>query len=80
MNNLTTKQKIILGIIISIMLIIIGIYGYITLNTQEDSVENSIIDNNQQLDQTLENKEMETENENIEKSNQNTRKRKLNCR
>ncbi len=89
MSNLTTKQKIILGIIISIMLIIIGIYGYTTLNkedTGEELIENSVLDNNEQLKETIENEEQskkqETKNENIENnsetSEQNTRKRKHN--
>lgn len=41
MNNLTIKQKIIIGVIIGIMLIVIGIYGYVSLNNNED---NTIVD------------------------------------
>lgn len=37
MNNLTIKQKIIIGVIIGIMLIVIGIYGYVSLNNNEDN-------------------------------------------
>lgn len=35
MNNLTMKQKIILGVVISIMLIVIGVYGYISIHQEE---------------------------------------------
>lgn len=37
MNNLTIKQKIIIGVIVGIMLIVIGIYGYVSLNNNEDN-------------------------------------------
>lgn len=87
MSNLTTKQKIILGIVVTIMLIIIGIYGYITLNkeenAEEDLIENSIVDGNEEVNQALENEIEDSsnkENKNTEKSSQtpeqNTRKRK----
>ncbi len=36
MSNLTIKQKIILGVIIGIMLTVIGIYGYISLHSEEE--------------------------------------------
>lgn len=35
MSNLTIKQKIILGVIIGGMLTVIGIYGYISLHSEE---------------------------------------------
>lgn len=43
MSNLNTKQKIILGIIILCMVIVIGFYGYTTLNENEDiNIESNI--------------------------------------
>ncbi len=85
MSNLTTKQKIILGIVVTIMLIIIGIYGYITLNKEEnteDLIENSIVDGNEEVNDALKNEIEDSsnkENENIENisqdSEQSTRKR-----
>ncbi len=35
MSNLTMKQKIILGVIIGVMLTVIGIYGYVSLHSEE---------------------------------------------
>lgn len=57
MSNLTTKQKIILGIIVGIMLIIIGIYGYTSIQ-QEDEMDisnissegNNVITQNEQIE------------------------------
>lgn len=40
MNNLTTKQKLIVGGIIGIMAIIIGFYGYSMIGQEEDWEEN----------------------------------------
>ena len=64
MSNLTLKQKIILGIIISLMLIVIGIYGYISLNNDEELEFGEIISDNQiegnveeNIDSNLENLE-----------------------
>lgn len=53
MNNLTTKQKIILGAIISVMVVIIGIYGY-HLMKQED-VEQDVIMNDEKLENIISN-------------------------
>lgn len=39
MNNLTMKQKIILGVVISIMLIVIGIYGYISMHQEGEEMD-----------------------------------------
>lgn len=39
MSNLTIKQKIILGVVIGGMLIVIGIYGYIALNNNEEELD-----------------------------------------
>ncbi len=36
MSNLTMKQKIILGVIIGVMLTVIGIYGYVSLHSEEE--------------------------------------------
>lgn len=38
MNNLTMKQKIILGVVISIMLIVIGVYGYISMHQEGEEM------------------------------------------
>lgn len=48
MNNLTTKQKIIVGGIISVMLIIIGIYGYSTIGKEKWEEDILIADENLQ--------------------------------
>lgn len=39
MSNLTTKQKVILGGVVGVMLIIIGIYGYSTLHDDGEFVD-----------------------------------------
>lgn len=46
MNNLTMKQKIILGVVISIMLIVIGVYGYISIHQEEEMDLGSEYDEN----------------------------------
>lgn len=42
MNNLTTKQKLIVGGIIGIMAIIIGVYGYSMIAQEDDWEENAL--------------------------------------
>ena len=67
MNNLTTKQKIILAIVACIMLSIIGIYGYTTLHNEDDFVDleyNEIADNTE----LASNSEIEEKNQLIENS------------
>lgn len=63
MNSLTMKQKIILGIIVGAMLIVIGVYGYISLNGDEGELDISGIVNNEIITNSQE--------ENIEVANQN---------
>lgn len=65
MNNLTLKQKIILGIIIGVMLIVIGIYGYTTLNNGEE-LELSQLDLNAEIN----NQNINSEEENIAKNSE----------
>ncbi len=65
MNNLTLKQKIILGIIIGVMLIVIGIYGYTTLNHGEE-LELSQLDLNAEIN----NQNINSEEENIAKNSE----------
>ena len=78
MNNLTLKQKIILGIIIGVMLIVIGIYGYTTLNHGEE-LELSQLDlnaeiNNQNINSDEENIAQNSEASNVE-NEENVRRR-----
>ena len=68
MNNLTLKQKIILGIIIGVMLIVIGIYGYTTLNHGEE-LELSQLDLNAEINNQNINSEEENIAQNFEASN-----------
>lgn len=74
MSSLTVKQKIILGIIIGLMLIVIGIYGYISLNQDEEldisEITNSEMDSNISQD---ENDTEENEESNSEDSDENFR-------
>lgn len=82
MNSLTMKQKIILGIIVGAMLIVIGVYGYISLNGDEGEldisgiVNNEIITNSQEESSEVENQN-KTNGENdvnfSEEDNQNSR-------
>ena len=79
MNNLTLKQKIILGIIIGVMLIVIGIYGYTTLNHGEE-LELSQLDlnaeiNNQNLNNEGQNME-QNETESNEQNKENLRSKR----
>lgn len=55
MNNLTTKQKIIIGAILSVMIVVIGIYGYSMLG-QEDW-EQDILVTDENLENVVENQE-----------------------
>lgn len=67
MKNLTTKQKIILGIIFGIMIIVIGIYGYISLNTYDESLEileNTNINNDQVQESKTQNSQSQSEDSN----------------
>lgn len=68
MSNLTIKQKIILGVIICIMLVVIGIYGYTTLNQDDEleisGIEENVIDVNN-IDENI---------QYLEEDNQNSRK------
>ena len=68
MNNLTLKQKIILGIIIGAMLIVIGIYGYTTLNHGEE-LELNQLDLNAEINNQNINSEEENIAQNFEASN-----------
>ena len=74
MSSLTVKQKIILGIIIGLMLIVIGIYGYISLNQDEEldisEIANSEMNSNISQD---ENNTEENEENNSEESDENSR-------
>ena len=63
MSNLTVKQKIILGIVILAMLIVIGIYGYISLNSKEDTVDLGLDESN-----NIEEENKENIGENIEEN------------
>lgn len=68
MNNLTLKQKIILGIIIGVMLIVIGIYGYTTLNNGEE-IELSQLDLNAEINSQNLNNEGQNMEQNETESN-----------
>lgn len=68
MNNLTLKQKIILGIIIGVMLIVIGIYGYTTLNNDEE-IELSQLDLNAEINSQNLNNEGQNMEQNETESN-----------
>lgn len=59
MENLTTKQKIILVAIIFIMAIVIGIYGYISMQKEAEQTE---IENNEILNEETEEKNVLSEN------------------
>lgn len=65
MNNLTLKQKIILGIVIGAMLIVIGIYGYTTLKDDEE-IELTQLDLNAEIN----NQNINSEEENIAKNSE----------
>lgn len=57
MNSLTTKQKIIIGIVIGVMVLIIGIYGYSMIGKEDDWEENAL-----ETDENLENEVTNQEN------------------
>lgn len=67
MNNLTTKQKIIIGVGISIIVVIIGIYGYSMLQ-QGENWEEDLILGEENLMNKIEDKEQQNtvENQNNE--------------
>ena len=74
MSSLTVKQKIILGIIIGLMLIVIGIYGYISLN-QDEELDISEIANSEMNSNISQNENNTEDNEesNSEDSDENFR-------
>lgn len=79
MNNLTLKQKIILGIIIGVILIVIGIYGYTTLKDDEE-IELTQLDlnaeiNNQNLNNEGQNMEQNETESNVQNKENLRRKR-----
>ena len=51
MNNLTSKQKIIAGIVISAMVVIIGIYGYSMLQHEENWEQDALLSNEEIVNQ-----------------------------
>lgn len=55
MGNLTIKQKVIIGIIIGVMFIIIGIYGYSMM--QEEEWDNNVLVANENLQNEVNNQE-----------------------
>lgn len=57
MNSLTTKQKVIIGIVIGVMVLIIGIYGYSIIGKEDDWEENAL-----ETDENLENEVTNQEN------------------
>lgn len=59
MENLTTKQKIIVGAIISVVIVIIGIYGYSMLQQEENWEQDTLLS-----DEDLQNKITNQEGEN----------------
>lgn len=64
MEKLSLKQKIIVGILIAILAIGIGIYGFITMQDKENSIDiNDILEmnNTQQIEQTNTQQEKEEE-------------------
>lgn len=61
MNNLTTKQKVIMGVIIGVMTIVIGICGYSMIAQEDDWEENALA-----VDENLEGAVTNQENSNVE--------------
>lgn len=61
MNNLTTKQKVIMGVIIGVMTIAIGICGYSMIAQEDDWEENALA-----VDENLEGTVTNQENGNVE--------------
>lgn len=77
MSSLTIKQKIILGVIIGAMLIVIGIYGYISLNEEKELdiseiINDEMIINNQEENIAVANQNETNVTENNENSSENT--------
>ncbi len=64
MNNLTMKQKVIVGVVIGVMVLIIGIYGYSIIG-QEDSWEESALG----MEENLQSEVLNQEENSIESSN-----------
>ncbi len=64
MNNLTMKQKVIVGVVIGVMVLIIGIYGYSIIG-QEDSWEESALE----MEENLQSEVLNQEENSIESSN-----------
>ena len=64
MNNLTMKQKVIVGVVIGVMVLIIGIYGYSIIG-QEDSWEESA----SEMEENLQSEVLNQEENSIESSN-----------
>ena len=64
MNNLTIKQKVIVGVVIGVMVLIIGIYGY-SIIEKEDSWEESALE----VEENLQSEVLNQEENNIESSN-----------
>ena len=60
MNSLTTKQKIIIGIVIGVMILIIGIYGYSMIEQ-----ENIWKEGESEVEENLQNEEMNQANEDV---------------
>lgn len=63
MNNLTIKQKVIVGVVIGVMVLIIGIYGY-SIIEKEDSWEESDLE----VEEHLQSEVINQEENNIENS------------
>lgn len=63
MNNLTIKQKVIVGVVIGVMVLIIGIYGY-SIIEKEDSWEESALE----VEENLQSEVLNQEENNIENS------------
>lgn len=73
MNSLTIKQKIILGVIVGVMLIVIGIYGYTSLNEEKELDISEIINDEIMPNSQEENIEIANKNEtNIAENNVNS--------
>ena len=53
LQNLTMKQKIILGIVLGGMIVVIGIYGVMSLKTEEELDITNLIENSELLDQNI---------------------------
>ncbi len=82
MSNLTAKQKIIIGLVVFIMLIVIGIYGYMALNKNGEEIDLQNTENSNELQEgeetdegeNLEGEKNNEESKTEEKSGQETEK------